>query len=134
MTLAAMAGADVDRNAIERAVGLDIAVEASCRDLVGARRAAGAPARITGAPSLRTLRELRLAATRLERELANAQAKLAWYDEMLTSRDRALWQARRQLATVHTSVSFRLGRVLITPARFAKRAGRALARRARRGP
>jgi hypothetical protein len=51
---------------------------------------------------------------------------------MLAGRDRALWQVRRQLATMHTSVSFRVGRVLITPARYAKRAGRALVRRARR--
>lgn len=136
VTLTAMAGLDVDRAVVEDAVTAEVALVAAVRGLDTYERrqlATEIATMATGSrsPEVHSYRELREAATRLEQELISAQAKLVWYEEMLSSRESALRRAQRTIKLMNSSVSFRVGRLLIAPARFAKRVLRSGVRRIR---
>jgi hypothetical protein len=134
--LAAMAELDVDRTVLDQAIAIEVELAAARRGLdrherrrLGQELAAVA----TGLPSLDVCgyRELRGANQRIAEELAAARAKLVWYEEMLTSRENALRRAQRNIRMLNGSLSFRIGRVLMTPARLVKRGLRRAARRMR---
>ena len=52
---------------------------------------------------------------RLHTELARAQAKMFWFDDMLKSREAALKHAKRKIDLMDGSLSYRVGRMVITP-------------------
>lgn len=83
-------------------------------------------------PGPRSYQQLYEAWLRQREELTRIQALLRWTDDLITSRERALRRADAMIKMLSGSVSFRLGRLVITPARWAKRAARALKRRLRK--
>ena len=109
--LAAMAG---------RAYDHDVIVAAAS----GADRS---PAR----PDARAFREVAATRDRLAGELADARAKLLWYEQMLTARENALKRAQRINELLSASGPARAGKALIGGARVARRSLRATVRRIR---
>jgi hypothetical protein len=135
--LAGMAGCVVERDMVALAVRMEVEFEAAARGLTGERRDALA-ARLMGVDAtsppvdIDSHRELREASARLRQELRHEQAKLLWYEEMLTSRETALKQARRTIDLMSGSLSYRVGRLVMMPLRFGKRAVRGVLRRVAR--
>jgi hypothetical protein len=98
------------------------------REAVAAADPGGIPAR----PDARNLREVAAARDRLARELAEAKAKLLWYEEMLTDRENVLKRALRTNELLSASGPARAGKALIGGARVARRSVRSTVRRFRR--
>jgi hypothetical protein len=124
--LAGMAGSPTDRAAVRRAVDLEVEITAAVRGLDERRRAelAGRLAEASaGTPpvDLDSHRALHTCVQWLQRCLSHAEAKLAWYEEVLAARERSLHQAQRRVTMLTGSLSFRVGRLLIAPARIVKR-------------
>jgi hypothetical protein len=137
--LASMAGCVIERDTVALAVRVDIELEAAARGLTGERRDALAvrwtSVDATSPPvDIDSHRELREASARLRQELRHAQAKLLWYEEMLTSREIALKHARRTIDLMSGSLSYRVGRLVMLPLRFGKRLVRGGLRRVARRP
>ncbi|MGX6600525.1 hypothetical protein ACWKSP_00090 [Micromonosporaceae bacterium Da 78-11] len=76
-------------------------------------------------------RELLIARDRLTRELAEAQARLQWYDRMLTTRDDELKRLRRVNTVLAATVPGRAAAASIGGLRAGRRAVRAVVRRLR---
>lgn len=137
VVLGGMAGRDLDRATVCRAVetevalvaaltGLDQAGQEKLRDELEALEPSSPP------PGPRSYQQLHEAWLRQREELGRIQAVLRWTENLITSRERALRRADAMIKVLSGSVSFRLGRLVITPARWARRAVRALKRRLRK--
>jgi hypothetical protein len=132
--LASMAGCAVERETVTCAVAVEIDLVAAVHGLTGERREALAARLVavdaTSPPvDIDSHRELREATARLRQDLAHERAKQSWYEEMLTSRENALKRAQRAIDLMSGSLSYRVGRLLMTPLRFARRVARAVLRR-----
>jgi len=82
-------------------------------------------------PDARAFRELAIARNRLVRELAEARAKMLWYEQMLTSRENSLKRSQRIIELLSGSGPARAGMALVGGIRVARRTARAVVRRVR---
>jgi hypothetical protein len=125
VTLAAVAGHPVSRAESGRAAALEAELAAVLDGLTPVeehRLLRQLNATTTGAypVGLRGYREAVAAGARLREELDSAREQISWYDEMLTSRERALEKAQRTEAVLLRSISFRVGRFLTAPGRLVR--------------
>lgn len=135
MVLGGLTGHDVDRATVAEAVEAEAAIAAALHGLdhdgrvnLATELHAVAPTDPpVGADSYQQLREAWL---RQREELTRLAALTAWTEELLTSRERALRRAETTIGLLSGSLSYRVGRLAITPARLAKRGARAAKRRA----
>jgi hypothetical protein len=126
VVLAGLAGNPVERNVIAAAVDAEASIVAALDGLTDAQRVALAErlARISvidPPPGLASYDQLREAWQRQREEVVRLADRLAWSEKILDSRERALKKAQLTIALLSGSLSFRLGRLLITPARLGKR-------------
>ncbi|MCN0178077.1 class I SAM-dependent methyltransferase [Salinispora arenicola] len=137
VVLGGVAGRELNRATVRVAVETEAAVAAALggldptgrqklRDELDALEPNSPP------PGPRSYQQLYEAWLRQREELSRIQALLRWTDDLITSRERALRRADAMIKMLSGSVSFRLGRLVITPARWARRAARALKRRLRK--
>lgn len=134
--LAAMAGLNVDRTVVERAVAAEVEFESAIRGLSQHQRmrfAQDIAVVATGSRSsdVRSYRELHESAVRLEAALAQAESKIVWYEEMLVHRETALKYARRTINLLSNSISYKVGHIIIAPVKYAKRVVKAVLKRVR---
>ncbi len=134
--LGGLAGERIDRGMIAAAVALEVSLRTRTQGLTEdeefelARRLAVVDVSATADSG--GLRESQAAAAALRRELAHARAEVDWYESLLSSRERSLRRAQRTIDLMSGSMSYRIGRAVITPARWAKRLVRHLMSKARR--
>ncbi|MET7371710.1 class I SAM-dependent methyltransferase [Micromonospora arida] len=135
VVLGGLAGHDLDRATVSDAVEAEAAIAAALHGL-GADGTVGLATELhavaptdppVGGHSYQQLREAWL---RQREELTRLTALTAWTEELLTSRERALRRAETTIGLLSGSLSYRVGRLAITPARLAKRGARAARRRA----
>ncbi|GAA2186333.1 class I SAM-dependent methyltransferase [Micromonospora lupini] len=136
VVLGGLAGHDLDRATVAEAVRAEAAVAATLHGLDAERRAALATELQAVAPTdppvgAHSYQQLREAWLRQREEISRLAALTRWTDELLTSRERALRRAEAKIGLLSGSISYRVGRLAITPARLAKRGARAAKRRAR---
>ncbi|MFG2057260.1 class I SAM-dependent methyltransferase [Micromonospora sp. NPDC048930] len=136
VVLGGMAGRELDRVTVAVAVETEAAVVAALRglDAKGRLKLAdelGALEPTSPPPGPESYQQLREAWLRQREELGRVRAVLRWTEDLLTSRERALRRADAMINLLSGSVSYRVGRLVITPARWAKRAARAAKRRLR---
>jgi hypothetical protein len=144
VVLGGIAGRDLDRATVSTAVEAEAAITAALRGLdadgrfklVGELHSVEPTAPPSGSNSLQQLREAWL---RQREELTRLAALLRWTEELLTSRERALRRADSTINLLSGSLSYRVGRLAILPARLIKRVAKAAKRRIRaalsqRGP
>jgi hypothetical protein len=137
VVLGGLAGHDLEQAVVAAAVELEADVVAAMRDLdpagrdalVAELRSVTATAPPAGLDSYQELREAWL---RQREEVARIEALLRWTEQLLTSREHALKRAQVAVNLLSGSISFRVGRLLIAPARLAKRYLRRVVRRVRR--
>ncbi len=132
--LAGMAGHTLERPVLTAAVELEARLRAAEHGLdeAGRARLRDRLAAVTpGTPplDLDSHRELHAANDRLREELAHAVSRVAWAEELLESREKALRHAEDKLDILSGSFSFRLGKLLIYPLRKAKGLAKRLLRR-----
>ncbi|MFU8849811.1 class I SAM-dependent methyltransferase [Micromonospora sp. SL1-18] len=136
VVLGGMAGRELDRATVAAAVETEAAVVAALRGLDAEGRLTlvdelGALEPTSPPPGPESYQQLREAWLRQREELGRVRAVLGWTEDLLTSRERALRRADAMIKLLNGSVSYRVGRLVITPARWAKRAARAGKRRLR---
>jgi hypothetical protein len=136
--LAAMAGLNVDRSVVERAVSAEVELESAIRGLSQHQRmrfAQDIAVVATGSRSsdVRSYRELHESAVRLESALAQAESKIVWYEEMLVHRETALKYARRTINMLSNSLTYKVGHAIIAPVKWAKRMVKGVLKRVRGG-
>ncbi|WP_431729158.1 class I SAM-dependent methyltransferase [Verrucosispora sp. TAA-831] len=136
VVLGGVAGRDFDRTVVDAAVETEAALGAAQRGLDAAGRAdldahlrAVTPTDPPSGP--RSYQQLHEAWRRQREENTRMAALLAWTEELLTSRERALRRAEATVNLLSGSLSYKVGRLAITPARLARRGARAAKRRAR---
>ncbi|WP_089008546.1 methyltransferase domain-containing protein [Micromonospora viridifaciens] len=134
VVLGGLAGRELDRATVLVAVETEAAVVAALRglDAQGRLKLAdelGALEPTSPPPGPESYQQLREAWLRQREELGRVRAVLGWTEDLLTSRERALRRADAMINLLNGSVSYRVGRLLITPARWARRAARAAKRR-----
>ncbi|MBM7493590.1 SAM-dependent methyltransferase [Micromonospora luteifusca] len=135
VVLGGLAGHDVDRTTVDEAVEAEAAIAAALHGLDHDGRVNLATELHAVAPTDppvggHSYQQLREAWLRQREELARLTALTAWTEELLTSRERALRRAETTVGLLSGSLSYRVGRLAITPARLAKRGARAAKRRA----
>ncbi|HEU4424190.1 MAG TPA: class I SAM-dependent methyltransferase [Pilimelia sp.] len=134
--LGGMAGMAIDRATVREAVAIEVEIVAAVRGFDREQRSAYAErlaAIDEGTPALDmdSHRKLHQSVLRLRQELEHTQAKLAWYEELLDSREQALNRAQRTIALFSGSVGYRVGRVFVGGARWVVRGMRKVARATR---
>ncbi|HYN92618.1 MAG TPA: class I SAM-dependent methyltransferase, partial [Pilimelia sp.] len=134
--LAGMAGHAIERTVARQAVDLEAELQGAVRgwdDDTRAEFAARLAAVDAGTlpPDVDSHRKLHQSVLRLRQELEHTEAKLAWYEELLTSRENALKRTQRTVDMLSGSLSYRVGRLLMAPVRVAKRVARGAYRRLR---
>jgi hypothetical protein len=137
VVLAGLAGNPVDRDVVAAAIRAEASIGAAVDGLTEAQRSALVERlrRITVTdplPGLDSYEQLREAWQRQREELIRLADRLSWSEKILDSREHALRKAQLTIGMLSGSLSFRVGRLLITPARLAKRGFRAIRRRLRR--
>lgn len=125
--LGGLAGHPMERPALTAALELEVRLLGAQRGLDEAERAQLSEALATvtaGTPpvDLDSHRELRLALERLQDELVHAQARTAWAEELLASREKALRWAESKVDMLSGSLTYRIGRLVMFPLRLLKRA------------
>ena len=136
IVLGAIAGLEIDTTTIDRAVArsVDIHTIVAALDEEGAReyghRLAEAGA-TSGDVEVLSVQRLRQAHARQAEEIAGLEDKLKWLDHLLASHDRALLRARKQAKQLTGSISFRVGRAIISPAIATRNASRKTMKRLR---
>ncbi|TBL34553.1 class I SAM-dependent methyltransferase, partial [Verrucosispora sp. SN26_14.1] len=80
-------------------------------------------------PGPRSYQQLHEAWRRQREENTRMAALLAWTEELLTSRERALRRTEATINLLSGSLSYRVGRLAVTPARLARRGAGAAKRR-----
>ncbi|MEU5911863.1 class I SAM-dependent methyltransferase [Micromonospora sp. NPDC047527] len=136
VVLGGLAGHELDRATVAEAVRAEAAITAALHgldadgqaNLASELRAVEPTDPPVGSHSYQQLREAWL---RQREEISRLVALTRWTDELLTSRERALRRAEAKIGLLSGSISYRVGRLAITPARLAKRGARAAKRRAR---
>ncbi|MFY1701354.1 class I SAM-dependent methyltransferase [Micromonospora sp. WMMA1923] len=136
VVLGGLAGRDLDRATVAIAVEVEAAVVAARRglddaaraDLAAALRAVTPTAPPTGRESVQQLREAWL---RQRAELTRLTARLAWTEQLLTHRERALRRAETKLDLLSGTLGYRMGKLAITPLRLARRGAGAAKRQVR---
>ncbi|MGC4767509.1 class I SAM-dependent methyltransferase [Micromonospora sp. DT44] len=136
VVLGGLAGHDLDRTTVAEAVQAEAAITASLHGLDAEHRTALATDLQAVEPTdppvgAHSYQQLREAWLRQREEISRLAALTRWTDELLTSRERALRRAEAKIGLLSGSISYRVGRLAITPARLAKRGARAAKRRAR---
>ncbi|XXG10515.1 class I SAM-dependent methyltransferase [Micromonospora sp. SH-82] len=154
VVLAGLAGRDLDRSRVADAVALEATVTAALRGPAPAGRVestAGPTATPTGGsvepsgppgptgtpgPTGATVvpedfQQLREAWRRQGEELTRLRALVAWTQDILDHRERALRRAETKLGLLSGSLSYRVGRLAITPLRLARRGAGAAKRQVR---
>ncbi|MET8250607.1 class I SAM-dependent methyltransferase [Micromonospora sp. NPDC005197] len=136
VVLGGLAGHDLDRATVAEAVQAEAAIAATLHGLDANGRATLAAELQAVEPTdppvgARSYQQLREAWLRQREEISRLAALTRWTDELLTSRERALRRAEAKIGLLSGSISYRVGRLAITPARLAKRGARAAKRRAR---
>ena len=135
--LSAIAGREMDTATIDRAVARQVAIRAVIGrlDVQGRRdiadRLAGAGS-TSGAIDVLSFQRLRQAHARQADEIASLRDKLEWLDSLLVSREHALRRALSQVNSLSNSISFRVGRAVISPAILTRLQWRRTMRRLRR--
>ncbi|MFF5173192.1 class I SAM-dependent methyltransferase [Micromonospora sp. NPDC000089] len=136
VVLGGIAGRDLDRSTVDAAIEAEAAISAALRGLDG-------DGRVTLATELRAVeptdppagprsyQQLHEAWVRQREEIGRLAAVLKWTEDLLTSRERALRKAEAKINLLNGSLSYRVGKMAITPARLAKRGAKAAKRRAR---
>lgn len=137
VVLGGLAGRNLDRTVVASAVEAEATISAAMRGLDSdGRSALAAELRsvepTAPPPGLDSHQQLREAWERQRQELARIQALLRWTEEILTSREFALKRAHLTIHLLSGSISYRVGRLVITPARLLKRYARKVRRRVRR--
>lgn len=136
VVLGGLAGHDLDRATVTEAVQAEAAITATLHGLDAERRTTLADDLQAVEPTdppigAHSYQQLREAWLRQREEISRLTALTRWTDELLTSRERALRRAEAKIGLLSGSISYRVGRLAITPARLAKRGARAAKRRAR---
>ncbi|WP_435209365.1 class I SAM-dependent methyltransferase [Micromonospora sp. bgisy143] len=136
VVLGGLAGHDLDRATVAEAVQAEAAITASLHGLDAEHHTALADELQAVEPTdppvgAHSYQQLREAWLRQREEISRLAALTRWTDELLTSRERALRRAEAKIGLLSGSISYRVGRLAITPARLAKRGARAAKRRAR---
>lgn len=135
--LAAMAGLEIEVRAIDEAVAREADLVATIRGLdEDAGREFGHHLAEAGATSGSidnlSFQRLRQAHARQAEEIDRLRDKLAWLDGLLASHEKLLSRAQRDVSTLKNSISFRVGRVVISPAVTSKKLSRQAMRRIRK--
>ncbi|MEH1164195.1 class I SAM-dependent methyltransferase [Micromonospora sp. CPCC 205539] len=135
VVLGGLAGHDLDRETVAGAVEAEAAIAAALHGLDTDGRVTLATelhaVEPTNPPAgVRSYQQLREAWLRQREEITRLAALTRWTEELLTSRERALRRAETTIGLLSGSLSYRVGRLAITPARLAKRGARAAKRRA----
>ncbi|MFI9526761.1 class I SAM-dependent methyltransferase [Micromonospora rosaria] len=136
VVLGGLAGRDLDRPTVARAVEVEAAVTAARRgldaagrdDLAAGLRAVEPTAPPAGTPNQQQLHE---AWRRRGEELDRLTALLAWTQDLLDHRERALRRAEAKLDLLSGTIGYRVGRMAITPLRMARRGAGAAKRQVR---
>ncbi|WP_432050696.1 class I SAM-dependent methyltransferase [Verrucosispora sp. NA02020] len=136
VVLGGVAGRDFDRTVVDAAVETEAAVGAARRGLDAAGRAdldahLRAVTPTDPPPGPRSYQQLHEAWRRQREENTRMAALLAWTEELLTSRERALRRTEATINLLSGSLSYRVGRLAVTPARLARRGAGAAKRRVR---
>ncbi|WP_433532349.1 class I SAM-dependent methyltransferase [Micromonospora sp. CA-263727] len=136
VVLGGVAGRDFDRAVVDAAVETEAAVSAAMRGLdadgrVGLDTELRAITPTDPPPGPRSYQQLREAWRRERDENTRLTALLRWTEELLTSRERALRRAEAKINLLSGSLSYKVGRLAITPVRMARRGAGAAKRRAR---
>jgi hypothetical protein len=134
--LGAIAGLEIDSPLIDRVVARSVDVHAIVADLdEDGQREYGHHLAEAGATSgdvdVLSFQRLRQAHARQAEEIAGLEDKLKWLDHLLVSHDRALLKARKQAKQLTGSISFRVGRAIISPAIATRNASRKTMKRLR---
>jgi hypothetical protein len=138
VVLAGLAGHPVERDVVARAVEAEATIRAAVDGLSTAERSALADrlARITvtdPTPGVDSYEQLREAWQRQREELVRLAERLAWSEKILNSREKSLKKAQLAVGQLRGSLSFRVGRLLVAPARWAKGGARIVRRLRHRG-
>ncbi|GIJ81079.1 hypothetical protein Xph01_55110 [Micromonospora phaseoli] len=132
VVLGGVAGRDFDRAVVATAVQTDATVSVALRGPESDRRVdpdtETRPVPPTGPRSYQQMYETWL---REREENTRLAALLRWTEELLNARERALRRAEAKINLLSGSLSYKVGRLAITPARMAKRGAGAAKRRAR---
>ncbi|WP_410812049.1 class I SAM-dependent methyltransferase [Micromonospora sp. 067-2] len=135
VVLGGLAGHDLARETVAQAVEAEAAISAALHGLDSDKRGDLAT-RLHGIEptdppiGAHSYQQLREAWLRQREEISRLTSLSRWNDELLTSRERALRRAETTIGLLSGSLSYRVGRLAITPARLAKRGARAAKRRA----
>jgi hypothetical protein len=119
--LGAIAGFDVEMQMIDHAVAAEVDVYTIVNQLDDdARREfahkLGEAGSTSGAIETLSFQRLRQAHARQADEIASLRDKVKWLDHLLVSRERSLRRAQSQINSLNSSISFRVGRAIISPA------------------
>ncbi|TDB98171.1 class I SAM-dependent methyltransferase [Micromonospora fluostatini] len=136
VVLGGLAGRDLDRATVARAVEVEAAVTAARRglddagrdDLAAGLRAVEPTAPPAGTPNQQQLHE---AWRRRGEELDRLTALLTWTQDLLDHRERALRRAEAKLDLLSGTLGYKVGRMAITPLRMARRGAGAAKRQVR---
>ncbi|SIN42082.1 hypothetical protein [Micromonospora cremea] len=136
VVLGGLAGHDVNRETVAQAVEAEAAITGALHGLDTDGRVSLATELHAVEPTdppvgAHSYQQLREAWLRQREEISRLTALTRWTDELLTSRERALRRAEAKIGLLSGSLSYRVGRLAITPARLVKRGARAAKRRAR---
>ncbi|MER7169034.1 class I SAM-dependent methyltransferase [Micromonospora sp. NPDC000207] len=144
VVLAGLAGRDLDRSTVADAVEWEATVTAALRGpdpacrVESAAGPTGTPVEPSGAPvptgervGPGDFQQLREAWRRQGEELTRLRALVAWTQDLLDHRERALRRAETKLGLLSGSLSYRLGRLAVTPLRLARRGAGAAKRQFR---
>jgi hypothetical protein len=134
--LGAISGVEIDVPTIDREIAREVGVRTIVArlDEDGQREFAhklGEAGATSGAIDVLSFQRLRQAHARQAEEIASIQDKLVWLDKLLASRDHSLHRAQSQVAALNNSISFRVGRAIISPALGVRKLSRAGMKRLR---
>ncbi|WP_018800557.1 hypothetical protein [Salinispora arenicola] len=137
VVLGGLAGRELDRSTVRVAVETEAAVVAALRGLdpAGQQRLLDELDALepnSPPPGPRSYQQLHEAWLRQREELRRIQAVLRWTDDLINNRERALRRAEIKIKLFSGSLSFRLGRLVVAPVRWARPPARAVKRRLRR--
>ncbi|WP_027346623.1 hypothetical protein [Hamadaea tsunoensis] len=123
--LGGLAGYALERPQLTEAVSVEVRLSAARNGLDEAATEAlrtQLASVVSGTPplDLDSHRELRMALERMRDDLTHAQARTAWAEELLLSREKALRWAEQKLEILNGSLSYRTGRLVMWPLRKIK--------------
>jgi phage FluMu protein gp41 len=120
IVLGAIAGSELDISTVDAAVAAEarirIAIAGTDADRAReiARQIAEAGS-LSGPIGVRSFQQLRSAHARQAEKIERLEDKLQWLDHLLASRERALRIAQTRLDGFHLSITYRVGRIVLSP-------------------